>query len=276
MTTQQENSVRFQLAGNSAAAYEQFLVPKLFAPWAAHMIQIAAFRSGEYVLDIGCGTGIVARTAADAVGRHGRIVGLDINQAMLDMAATTTNGTLPIIEWRHGNAHQLPFSDTSFDAVFCQQAIQFFDEPSQALQEMRRILTPTGRAVISVWRAIEHNPPYAILVDALDRQVSAQAAAIMRSPFPAWTADHLRTLLHSAGFNNVHLTVGIGSARFASVRAFLDEEVQSTPLAGPFSQVEADLFETLHDDLQAALAPYLDDSGLIVPMQTYVILAQRK
>lgn len=273
MTTQ-DASVQWQLAGNSAEAYERYLVPKLFAPWAKHLIQATGVRPGERVLDVACGTGIVARSVVPYVGEQGQIAGLDRNAAMLEVAKTTTNGYRPAIEWRQGNAEQLPYADGSFDVVFCQQALQFFEQPLQALAEMRRVLVRDGRAALSVWRPVEQNPAFAILVDVLERHVGRAAARIMQSPFPAWSGDHLRDLVQRAGFGSVHLTIGLGGARYASTRDFLLEEMHSSPLAGPLGQLAEAAFEALHDDLHAALAPYRDDAGVITPMETYIVMAR--
>ncbi|ELY49923.1 class I SAM-dependent methyltransferase [Natronorubrum bangense] len=85
-------------------------------------------------------------------------MGLDINEGMLAVAAEIAADLLHSIEWRQGDATELPFSDESFDVVCCQQALQFFDDPGAPVREMRRVLEPGGRVVLSVWRPLDYQP----------------------------------------------------------------------------------------------------------------------
>src|SRR5262245_38997379 len=193
----------WQLENNSAEAYEQYLAAA-FAPWAAALIDRAGVREGERVLDLACGTGIVARRAAPRVGKTGHIVGIDLNEEMLQVARTVSADMRPAIEWRLGNAASLPFPASTFDAVLCEQALQFFTEAASAIREMHRVLTPNGRAAISVCRAIEHSPVYLPLAEALEPYAGPEAGAMMRSVFSNWSVDELRALFISGGFARVH------------------------------------------------------------------------
>src|SRR5688500_16303236 len=98
-----------------AESYENFMVPALFAPWSAHLIRSANVQPGEHVLDVACGTGIVARRIAPQVGSLGMVVGLDLNPNMLSVAGAAAEREGLAIEWRTGPAEQLPFPDGSFD-----------------------------------------------------------------------------------------------------------------------------------------------------------------
>ena len=125
-------SETFQITREQAEAYEELFVPALFAQWAPLMIDIARIQEGQRVLDVACGTGVVARAAADRVGRTGSVVGLDLNPAMLEVAANTRSD----IEWRRGDAMNLPFGENEFDAVLCQSALFFFPNVEVAVAEM--------------------------------------------------------------------------------------------------------------------------------------------
>ena len=144
----------WQLDGNSAEAYEEYFGPA-FRPFAADLVRLAAVAHGDRVLDVACGTGIVAREAAAAAGETGRVVGLDVNAEMLRVATAVSVDIRPRIEWRQGNAMSLPFADAAFDVVTCEQALAFFSDPVAALAEMRRVLGRGGRAVMSVCRPLE-------------------------------------------------------------------------------------------------------------------------
>ena len=160
---------------------------------------------------------------------------------MLRVARTVSAGVRPAIELREGNAAELPISDGAFDAVFCEQAMQFFSDPVQALGEMRRVLAARGRAAVSVCRPIRYSPAYVAMADGLERYVSAEAGAMMRSPFSAWDVEGFRGLFTAAGFGDVRVRIEICSIRYPSFEEFLRREAASSPLAGPISALGADV-----------------------------------
>lgn len=156
-----------QLRGTGAEMYERGLVPAIFAPWAAVLIKQAALQRGERVLDVACGTGVVARLAAKPVGSTGRIIGLDKDAERLAVACSLPPVPGVSLEWQESNALAMPFADASFDALLCQQGLQFFPDRPAALREMHRALVPGGRLILSVWGSLEQCPGYAALVGAL-------------------------------------------------------------------------------------------------------------
>jgi 2-polyprenyl-3-methyl-5-hydroxy-6-metoxy-1,4-benzoquinol methylase len=128
---------RWQLSGDAAAFYERY-VRLIMEPWVRRVVDVAALRPAEHVLDVACGTGFVARLAADRIGRDGRVVGVDLNAGMIEAArAASTADIGNTIEWRIGDAAVLPFANAAFDVVLCQQGVQFFPDRSQGLREMR-------------------------------------------------------------------------------------------------------------------------------------------
>ena len=265
----------WQLEQNASEAYEQYLVPPIFASWADRLVETGEIQEGDRVLDLACGTGIVARRAASRVGNGGSVVGLDINDGMLTVAADTAADSHPSIEWRQGDAVDLPFPAKRFDVVCCQQALQFFDGPAAAVDEMRRVLTPEGRVALSVWRPLDYQPAYAILADALERHIGEAAGAMMRSPFPEWDSENLRTLLQDAGFDDVSVTIDIGSVRYPSVTEFVRREAASSPLAEPITAVDRERRDELVKKLEDSLHRYCDDEGIIFPMESYVVTADQ-
>jgi ubiquinone/menaquinone biosynthesis C-methylase UbiE len=140
-----------QPSPNPAETYEAYFVPNLFGPWTAVLLDAARPAPGARVLDVACGTGIAARTVAPRVGARGRVVGLDLSPAMLSVARRVglPPGAAPVA-WVRGSAQALPFPAPTFDLVLCQQGLQFFPNGAAAVREMRRVLRPGGRAVISV------------------------------------------------------------------------------------------------------------------------------
>jgi ubiquinone/menaquinone biosynthesis C-methylase UbiE len=149
---------RWQMAGNAPESYEHHMVPTFFKPWAEELLTRATLQRGERILDVACGTGIVARLAAEQVGSSGYVMGVDLNAGMLEVARAQTPTSGATVEWREGDANALPCADTTFDVVFCQQGFQFFPEKAVALREMHRVLVPGGRLALSVWRSLPYNP----------------------------------------------------------------------------------------------------------------------
>jgi ubiquinone/menaquinone biosynthesis C-methylase UbiE len=114
---------QWQVAGSAADVYERELVPALFAQWVPLLMDLACPDKGNRVLDLACGTGIVARIVAARVGNAGAVVGVDLNPGMLKVAAAAAlrqpqdDAT---VEWREANADKLPFQNASFNVVYCQ------------------------------------------------------------------------------------------------------------------------------------------------------------
>ena len=265
----------WQLEASSAEAYERYLVPLLFAPGAQYLIELAGPGMGERVLDVACGTGIVARRAAEWVGSEGKVVGIDINEGMLEVARKASSDVRPPIEWQQGDATDMPLPDDAFDVVFCQQALQFFPDQQAALGEMHRVLAPNGRLALSVLRSTEHNPGYRLLADALERHVGPDAGSMMRSPFSSLSAEELRDLIIGAGFREVRIVLGIGPVRYPSAEELLWWEGASSPLAGLIGALSDDVREALIRDLRQTLRTYTDDDGIVFPAETYLAVAHQ-
>ena len=106
---------QWQLTGSAAERYERVLAPAIFAPWAADLIELAQLQDGERVLDVACGTGVVARHAAQKVGTAGRVTGLDLNQGMVEVARSLppVPGAAPIT-WIEGSALAMHLPDAAF------------------------------------------------------------------------------------------------------------------------------------------------------------------
>jgi SAM-dependent methyltransferase len=168
-----------QISGTPAEIYEEHMVPAIFARWAPDRVETAGMRTGEYVLDAACGTGAVTRLLAGRVAPTGKVVGLDINPGMLAVARRAIPD--PNVEWLESSAIETPLPDASFDAVVCQQGLQFFSDRPAALAEMHRALKRDGRLALSCWRSIEHTPGYLALEQALARRIGPEKRGSHRS-----------------------------------------------------------------------------------------------
>jgi SAM-dependent methyltransferase len=256
------------LYGTGAEIYQRGLVPAVFAPWAATLIEQAALQPGERVLDVACGTGVVARQAAQHVGPTGKVIGLDLHADRLAVAHSLPQLPGASIEWQEGNALALPFSDETFDVVFCQQGLQFFSDRPAALREMHRVLLPGGRVILSVWGPLDRSPGHAALVRALECHLDPAAASVIRSFFALGEASEVRSLLAGGPFHEVHLHSATRTVRFASLEQFVW-------LENPVIGIDERTLSALISEVNTALQPYVSPDGLTFPMQAHLVTAQK-
>jgi ubiquinone/menaquinone biosynthesis C-methylase UbiE len=148
-TTVQSELYRTTFAGIAAENYERFFVPAIGAPFAADLVTTAQLRPGERILDVACGTGVVTRLAAERVAPGGSVAGADITASMLSVARAVPSSAPIAIQWYETSAEAMPFPDCSFDVVLCQFGLQFMADRPAAVREMRRVLAPGGRLVIT-------------------------------------------------------------------------------------------------------------------------------
>jgi ubiquinone/menaquinone biosynthesis C-methylase UbiE len=267
---------QWQLHGNAAELYERHLVPAITSLWAADLVERAAPHAGQRVLDLACGTGIVARIAAARMCK-GRIVGVDINPAMLAVARSLSTDARLKIEWQEGSALALPFSDDSFDLIFCQLGLQFFPDKRMALHEMRRVLTGDGRLALSVFTSIGRTPASNALADALDRHLGAGASKTKRSEHVLSDAEALRGLVTEAGFRNVEMTTVTQMISFPSAGEYVRLQLSATPLSslldGMGSELRLATVDRITGDLIASLQLASEKTELRYPQEAYVLLA---
>lgn len=231
--TKQTSAPEPETSTNPAATYERYMVPPLFAPSAAQLIRAAQPRSGERVLDVGTGTGIVARRVAPHVLPAGMVVALDVSPAMLAVAQDAGEREGVAVDWREGQAEALPLPDGNFDLVLSQFALMFFVDRAAALREMRRVLTADGRLALSVFQGIERHPFYVALDEAIARHLGTSAVGAI---FALGDADALRAEVAQAGFREVTIEPFTITSRFPNPEAFLAGEIDVDTAAIPAMQ----------------------------------------
>lgn len=271
----QDTTTGWQLDERAAEAYERNMVPTFTDPGAADLIEVVELAPGEHVLDVACGTGIVARHAARRVAPGGEVTGVDVNAPMLAVARRLATGPGAPVRWEQAPADDLPFPDASFDAVLCQQGLQFFPDPAAALAEMRRVARLGARVGVSTWRSIEHQPGYLLLAETVTRHLGVPAGEVIRSPYGVGTPQQLRLLFTHAGFEDIHLRIRVWTIRFASAEELLRAETSSSPLGDIVAALDPDVRHALVSDLRAALLPHTDDDGVVFPFESIVVTASR-
>ena len=147
-------------------------------------------------------TGVLTKAVAEQVAPDGHATGLDINEGMLAVAERTA----PHITWHTGAAEKLPFDDASFDAVVSQFGLMFFEDRQRALQEMMRVLRPSGQLAVAVWDTVENTPGYANMITLLQRLFGQEAADALRAPYNLGDTTLLESVFAQADIPNVTIT----------------------------------------------------------------------
>lgn len=262
---------------NPAETYENYFVPAMFFPWATVLLRRAAPKSRERVLDVACGTGIVARSAAPLVGADGQVIAVDMNPAMLTVARTLPAPSGATITWQEGNAMSLPFPDGTFDLVLCQHGLQFVPDRMVAVREMRRVLAPGGRALVIVLQALTRHPVFEVLMESVALHLSLPILAVM-TPFALYDSDELQTLFTVAGFKKVEILSESIMARFPESDHFVPLAVASSAAAVPaFIQLEAParaaLLEAVRIEIEPTIQSYRENSFVTFPMYAHIAVA---
>ena len=264
-------------APNPAEAYERFIAQNIFVPWTAELIRAARPMSGERVLDLACGTGIVTRTVAPLVGPQGRVVGLDISPAMLAVARSLAPADGAPIEWYEGSGTEMPFPDGSFDLVLCQQGLQFFPDKQAGLNEVRRVLAPEGRAVVSVWRDLDGQPFMKAVDTVVDTHLGPGGFAL---PFSLSDSTLLEQMARAARFEEVDVQEVRLSFPVQEPNEFAPMMLQGAAAVLPnFAAIPEEdrqaTIERMKEDLAQAIQPFMQGNELVLDMAANVLIAQR-
>lgn len=256
---------------SAAMAYEELFVPAIFRQWARRVLDAAGVQTGDRVLDVACGTGILAREAAERMGSSEAIVGLDLAAGMLAVAERLA----PSIEWHQGSAEHIPFPDGSFDAVVSQFGLMFFTDRVKALREMHRVLAPGGRLAIAVWDSLDRIPALAKELAILERIAGSEAAEPLRAPFVLGDPESLRALAREAEIDSADVTTHEGTARFRSIRTLVEADLRGwLPLMG-VNLPEDQIVEIL-DEADKELSEYSTTDGMMVfDMPAHIIIGTK-
>lgn len=256
-----------------AEAYENHMVPGMFAHWAEFVVSLVAPQSGEHVLDVACGTGIGARVAARAVGPKGKVVGVDIDPGVIEVAQRLARGTGIPMEWQCANALQMPLEDATFDVCICLQGLQFLPDRAAGLAEIRRLLKPSGRLAASIWGSLDYNKGHHAVVQALEKQGVDASAAKRACSFS--NPEDIREAAARAGFSRTQLRTEDGVSHFRSLESFLSGMTVGSPST---RHAVALLSESGRDEfvkqVRVMLEPYVTSGELQYPMRTHVLIAQ--
>jgi len=216
-----------QVAVSAAQIYEEFFVPALFADWPPRLLEAAGVQAGSSLLDVACGTGILAREAAAVIGVNGSVVGIDINEGML--AVAREQGAR--VSWRLGPAEALPFENDAFDHVVSQFGLMFFEDQVNAIREMARVVRPGGTTAVAVWASLADTPGYNLVAQILDELFGPEVAKSIQIPYALGDRQRLKALFAEAGVADLKIQTIAGRAQFKSIESWMFTDIKGWTLA---------------------------------------------
>ena len=224
----------------------------MFTPWAIDIVEQAPPVAGAQVLDLACGTGLVSEQIAPLIGDSGKIVGLDFNPIMLEVARKRDLGGANA-EWIEASAVSIPLPDNSIDVVYCQQGFQFFPDRAEAAAEIRRVLKPGGSLAVSVWASVDEFPVWKALFESVSSQINVPVDALAK-PNSYGGPDLLESMLNDAGFSNVAINKRSKESAFKPAASFANLMVMGAAAAIP-------AFADLSDEKRQNLGPQVESDA---------------
>ncbi len=243
-----------QVISSAAEVYDEFFLPAIFGAWAPRVAAAAELQPGQRVVDVACGTGVLAMEAVRATSPGGDVVGVDLNPGMLAVARRKAPG----IQWTEAPAEALPFDSGEFDAAVSQFGLMFFEDKRAAVAEMWRVVPPGGRIVIAVWDSLENTPGYTAIIALLARLFGDEVAALLEAPYSLGDPHALRALLEAAGVPDPDVRAVHGVARFPSIRSWMHSDVRGWTLA---DKLDDEQFERLVSEAERELSGFVTRGG---------------
>ncbi len=217
---------RGQVNTTGAEIYDAVFVPALFGQFPEHVLDHAGVATDSRVLDVGCGTGVLARAAHRRTGPNGAVAAVDPNDGMLAVARRNE----PAIDWRSGVAESLPFEDRSFDHTISEFAAMFFTDRRVALREMARVTATGGTVTIVTWSGLDRTPGYEAMIDLIADELGETVADALRAPFKLGDTQDVESLLTPVGAD-ARVDQIAGTARFDSIATWVHTDVRGWTLA---------------------------------------------
>lgn len=261
-----------EFSGSGAENYQRYFVPAIGLPVARELMRTAALAPGERVLDVACGTGVIARLAAEQVGPEGAVTAVDVAADMIEVARSVPSSGAPI-DWRTGGAEALALADGSFDVALCQMGLMFMDDPAAALAEMHRVLGSEGRIVVSTPGAIQR--PFELMEQAIVEHIDAELGGFVRAVFSMPDPDAVGDLLRGAGFDDVTASLSAAQLELPAPAEFLWQYIHLTPMGPLVDRAPETARAAMERDVVEAWQPWVV-GGATVFEQPMVIAAARK
>jgi len=262
----------FQLTGSAAEIYEDQKVPAMFRPLAEATLNAVPLSGDDSILDVACGTGIVARKIRERVGLSARVVGADLNEGMIEAARKLKDPHAQTCEWYVCDVCDMPFDAGEFSIAFCQQGLQFFPDEIAALTEIKRVLRHDGRIALTVWSG--PSAFFEALALSLAKYVDESTAERSLAPFGYKGRDTLEVRLGELGFSGTSRHELAVDRVIMNPEVSIRKEILGTPV-GPSVEEKGDVvMQQIVQEVTEALSGFRRGSDLVIPQHTHLFQAK--
>lgn len=262
-----------QFSGSIPAAYDRYLGPLLFQPYAEDLAARLQVEENASVLELACGTGILTRVLRTRLPSTVKLIATDLNEPMFRHAAAKFSEG-EAVQWRQADACSLPFGDGMFDAVVCQFGIMFVPDKALAAREARRVLKPGGLFLFNVWDALEHNDVGRIAHETITSYFDKDPPTFYQVPFGYHDQDEIKRVLESAGFRDVRIEVVSKMAEVTSAQDVATGLVQGNPVSSAITERDPSLLPVITNAVADAITRRFGETNIRAPMRAIIVQAQ--
>ena len=262
-----------KFSGSIPAAYDRYLGPILFQPYAEDLAtRLPANKTGS-VLELACGTGILTRVLRTHLPSKVKLIATDLNEPMFRQAAHKF-GKNERVRWLEADACDLPFDDRKFDAVVCQFGIMFVPDKALAAREAYRVLRRNGLFLFNVWDAMRHNKLGELANRTIASYFEKDPPTFYQIPFSYHNRADIRWILKRAGFREIKTEViaKVGKANRAEDVA--KGLVEGNPVAVTIAKRDPSLLPIITNSVTAAITRRFGKRDIHAPMRAIVVRAR--
>ena len=255
-----------QVSEDAAKIYEKAYLPALFQEWCPLAIQAANVKAGDSVVDVACGTGVLAIAVSEHVGPKGKTIGVDINEGMLNIARSKSSS----VEWLNAPAEELPFTDDYFNCVVSQFGLMYFKNREAAIREMMRVLQPSGTIAVIVWDKLDNNPGLAAEESLWQKVLGGEAE---EPPHGLGDKEVLENLFRASGINDIRINTYEETARFDSIESWIHTGAKGWTEDDALNDDELKL---LLDTAEKELTDFRTIQGTVAfPISAHIVTAKK-
>ena len=236
------------------------------------LLEAAEVSAEMSILDVGCGPGYVSAAAAECGATP---IGLDFSGEMMGIAKRM----FPRIEFREGDAQNLPFAESSFDRVLANFALLHLADPERACAEACRVLKPGGKFGFTTWAHVAENPFVKLVDDAIQAHANLDVGLPEGPPYYQFaTPDEFRKALERAGFDGASMSFQVHTIEWKvpSARFIFDAELKAgVRTAGLLARQTPEILSAVQSAIEQAVRPYAQGDSFAIPKAAYIIAARK-
>lgn len=255
----------YQLDLDAAKFYETHFVPTIFKNWSEILLDKTPLKFSDKLLDVACGTGIVARQARKRELHIDNIYGIDLNQGMIKVAEELAPG----INWVQGSADEMTFENDFFDKVVCQFGLMFFPKKVNALNELNRVRKKDGKIIMGIWNSLEENEAYYDLLELVEEVLDSETAEILKAPFKLGKKEDICELIEQSELTNYNIETVISEIQFPSIKYWIDCDIKASTIANSISDEQ---YKMLLSRGQNKLSKYIPNEDFVnIKMSAHLV-----